>query len=83
MKPSELNDENRMKMTSTKTFGFQNLTSKASFGRLNIYRIGDRGFAYNPSLREWELYDMDSDGSIQDLRDRVKTRAEAELWARG
>lgn len=47
-------------------------------GRCWIYQFGERGFAYNPSLREWELYDMDPDGSIQDLRDRVKTRREAE-----
>lgn len=51
-------------------------------GRCWIYQFGARGFAYNPSLREWELYEMDPDGSIQDLCDRVKTRREAEGWAK-
>lgn len=55
--------------------------SKSFDGRLNIYQVGERGFGYNPTLREWELYEMDKDGSIQDLRDRVKTRLEAERWA--
>lgn len=61
-----------------------NLLSKTKSGidNLNIYQIGERGFGYNRSLREWELYDMDADGSIQDLRGRVTTRAEAEEWAR-
>ena len=47
----------------------------------NIYQIGLRGFGYNRSLREWELYEMDDDGSIQDLCGRVDTRGEAEAWA--
>ena len=45
-----------------------------------IYWHGSSGFAYNPSLREWELYDMAEDGSIQDLRARVKHRGQAILW---
>ena len=47
----------------------------------NIYQIRQRGFGYNRSLREWELYEMGDDGSIQDLCDRVKTRADALAWA--
>ncbi len=56
-------------------------TKKSGHDRHNIYQVGARGFGYNPTLREWELYEMDEDGSIQDLCDRVKTRREAEAFA--
>jgi len=55
--------------------------TKNNIDGCNIYQIGERGYGYNRSLREWELYEMGSDGSIQDLNDRVKTRSEAERWA--
>ena len=64
-----------MKANIRKTKGFD--------GHCNIYQVGERGYAYNPCLREWELFYMASDGSIQDLHDRVKTRRDAELWANG
>lgn len=47
-----------------------------------IYRWESRGYGWNPNLREWELYEMDpEDGSIQDMVDRVKSKAQAEAWA--
>lgn len=58
-------------------------TSRSSaFGsRYFIYRHGDRGCAYNPSSRDWELYEIDpSDGSIQDLLGRTQDRAQAMRW---
>lgn len=56
--------------------------TKNNIDGCNIYQIGARGFGYNRLLREWELYEMDEDGSIQDMCDRVKTRTEAEAWAK-
>lgn len=54
--------------------------SKGFDGHCNIYQNAGRGCTYNPCLREWELYWMDPDGSIQDLSDRVKTKREAITW---
>ena len=54
--------------------------TKSAYDRHYIYQVGSRGYGYNPNLREWELYEMDSDGSIQDLVNRVKTLAEAKEW---
>ena len=55
--------------------------TKNNIDGCNLYQVGARGYGYNRALREWELYDMDDDGSIQDLHDRVKTRGDAERWA--
>jgi hypothetical protein len=58
-------------------------TTKNNIDGLNLYQIGGRGISYNRNLREWELYDMDEDGSIQDLHDRTKHREHAEEWLNG
>lgn len=47
-----------------------------------LYSVGRYGYAYNRTLHEWEVYEMhEADGSIQELIDRVRTKAEAHEWA--
>jgi hypothetical protein len=50
----------------------------SAFGtRYNMYRLTGSAFAYNPDLREWEVFETDADGSIQDLHGRYQSRADA------
>ena len=49
------------------------VTKDSAFGsRFNMYRLKRSAFAYNPTLREWEVFETDDDGSIQDLFCRRK-----------
>ena len=45
-----------------------------------IYQIGNRGCCYNPSLKFWELYEMDEEGTIQDNVGNRATKAQAMAW---
>lgn len=54
----------------------------SAFGaRYNMYRLPGAGYAYNPDLKEWEVFELDEDGSIQDLSDRCHSKAEAHDYA--
>lgn len=35
--------------------------------KLNIYRAGSFGYAYNPTSRHWEVYALNEAGEIMDL----------------
>jgi hypothetical protein len=50
----------------------------SAFGsRFNMYRLRCSAYAYNPDLREWEVFGTDSDGTINDLLCRCQNKAEA------
>jgi hypothetical protein len=50
----------------------------SAFGsRFNMYRLRFAGYAWNPTLREWEVFVLDEDGTIQDLIDRYRCRSDA------
>lgn len=55
-------------------------THTNTFDRFKIYQLRGRGIGWNPTLQEWELYEMDSDGGIQDLLDRTPSRKIAKDW---
>lgn len=42
-------------------------TKSQAWPRLKIYRVGQTGYAYNPSCRNWEIYSLNSEGAIDDL----------------
>jgi len=42
-----------------------------------MYRLTFAGYAWNPELREWEVFELAEDGAIQDLLDRHQGRADA------
>jgi len=46
-----------------------------------MYNLHGAAYAWNPDLKEWEVFETDEDGAVQDLSERFKTRPEAESHA--
>lgn len=58
------------------------MTKDSAFGsRYYIYRLNGSGFAYNPITKEWEVFILDEDGSIQDLWATWPTKQQAKEQA--
>lgn len=51
--------------------------SSAFGSHYNMYRLPYAAYAYNPTLREWEVFVTDDEGTLQDLVERYNTRADA------
>lgn len=44
-----------------------NTEKSHAWPRLNIYRAGRYGYAFNPTSRQWEVYALSESGEIEDL----------------